>query len=318
MLPSTSWALKGLGFIHYEWNDLEAAERYTQLALDLGPKWGEPIELTHMFLLLSQIKMAKRDFAGAKRAFEKGEEVIRSHAVSPGLVNWVRAQQARYWLKLGDIESAVQWVQDSGISAEDEISSFRTSQYRARARVYLATRRYGEALQLLLRLQEHIEAAGRTRSLIQTLVLRALAHQALNDTSQALSALKRALTLTQPEGYARVYLDEGEPMARLLRTGLKAGIAPDYVGQLLAYFPEPSEQSVPGDYALVEPLSERELEVLRLIATGLSNKEIAQELVIAVSTVKSHINHIYAKLKVKSRTQAVARAQAIGLLSIQT
>jgi LuxR family maltose regulon positive regulatory protein len=317
MLPSTSWALKGLGLIHYEWNDLEAAEEYTQLAVDLGPKWGEPIELTHMLLLLSQIKLAKRDLAGAKDAFEKGEEVIQSHSVSPGLVNWVKAQQARYWLKLGDTEAAVQWVQDSGLSTEDEISSFRMSQYRNRARVYLATGKYEKALRLLIRLQEHVEAAGRTRSLIQTLVLRALAHQALNDTPQALGALKRALDLTQSEGYIRMFVDEGEPMARLLRLALSEGVNPNYISRLLAGFPEPTEPSATGDYALVEPLSERELEVLRLIAAGLSNQEIAQELVIAVSTVKSHINHIYGKLGVKSRTQAIAKAQSLRLLSIQ-
>jgi LuxR family maltose regulon positive regulatory protein len=314
MLPSTSWALKGLGLIYYEWNDLEAAEKYTQLAVDLGPKWGDPIELTHMFLLLSQIKIAKRDLTGAQHAFEKGEAVIQSHAVSPGLVNWVKAQKARYWLKLGNMEAAVRWAQDSRISTEDEISLFRTSQYRTRARVYLATEKYEEALQLLIRLQERVEAAGRIRSLIQALVLRALAHQAMNDTPQALSALKRALTLTQPEGYKRIFVDEGEPMARLLRLALREGVNPDYIGQLLACFPEPTESSVTGEYALVEPLSERELEVLRLIAAGLSNQQIAEQLVIAVSTVKSHINHIYGKLEVKSRTQAVARGQALGLL----
>jgi LuxR family maltose regulon positive regulatory protein len=314
MLPSTSWALKGLGLIHYEWNDLEAAEKYTQLAVDRGPKWGEPIELTHMYLLLSQIKIAKRDLAGAKYAFEKGEEVIRSHTVSPGLVNWVKAQQARYWLKLGNMEAAVRWVQDSGISTEDEISLFRTTQYRNRARVYLATEKYAEALHLLIRLQERVEAAGRTRSLIQTLILRALAHQAMNDTPQALSALERALTLAQPGGFIRIFVDEGEPMASLLQLALREGVNPDYTGQLLACFPKPTGTLVTGDYALVEPLSKRELEVMRLIAAGLSNQEIAQELVIAVSTVKSHINHIYGKLGVKSRTQAIAQAQTLNLI----
>ncbi len=318
MLPSTSWAFKGLGFIHYEWNDLEAAEKYIQLALDLGPKWGEPFELAHMLLQLSQIKIAKRDLAGAKHAFEKGEEVIQSHAMSPGLANWLQAQKVRYWLRLGNMKAAVQWAQDSRISTEDEISLFQTSQYRNQARVYLATERYEEALQLLIRLLRRVETAGRTRSFIQTLVLQALAHQAMNDTPKALSALKRAFTLTQAEGYIRMFVDEGEPMARLLRLALREGVNPDYISQLLACFPKSTEPPVTDDYALVEPLSERELDVLRLIAAGLSNQAIAQELIIAVSTVKSHINHIYGKLGVKSRTQAIAKAQTLGLLSVQT
>jgi LuxR family maltose regulon positive regulatory protein len=115
-----------------------------------------------------------------------------------------------------------------------------------------------------------------------------------------------------------MFVDEGEPMAGLLRLALREGVEPDYTGKLLICFSGPTEPSVTGDYALVEPLSERELEVLRLIAAGLSNQEIAQELVIAVSTVKSHINHIYGKLGAKSRTQAIAKAQTLGLLSTQT
>jgi LuxR family maltose regulon positive regulatory protein len=314
MLPSASWALKGLGYINYEWNDLESAEKHTQLAVDLGPKWGDPIDMISTFLLLSHIKIANGDLTGAQQAFEKGEEVIQSHKVSPNLVNWVKAEKAHYWLRQENLEAAVRWAQGSRMSATDEISLLRTSEYRTLARVYMATEKYGEALKLLIRLQERVEAAGRTRSLIQALVMRALAHQAMNDIPQALSALKRALTMTQTEGYIRMFVDEGEPMSRLLHLALRESVNPDYIGQLLADFTGPTEPSVTGDYRLVEPLSERELEVLRLITAGLSNQEIAEELVIAVSTVKSHINHIYGKLEVKSRTQAVARGQALGLL----
>ncbi|MDX1416399.1 MAG: LuxR C-terminal-related transcriptional regulator [Candidatus Promineifilaceae bacterium] len=314
MLPSAGWALVGLGLIHYEWNDLEVADEHTRKAMALGPKWGDPFDLVHMFLLMADIRIALGDIAGAQQSFERGEAVIRSYAVSPGLVDWVQAARARYWLKQGDLEAAVRWALYSGISANDEISLFRTNQYRTRARVYLATEQYEEALELLMGLQEQVEAAGRTRSLLQTLVLRSLAHQTLNDTPQALNALKRALKLSQTGGFIRIFVDEGRPLARLLRIALRENINPDYIGQLLACFSEPTTTKVTGEYALVELLSERELEVLRLIAAGLSNQEIAQELVIAVSTVKSHINHIYGKLEVKSRTQAVALGQALGLL----
>jgi LuxR family maltose regulon positive regulatory protein len=313
MQPSASWALKGLGLIHYEWNDLEAAEKFTQMAVDLGPKWGEAIELTHMFLLLSHIKIAKRDLTSAQHAFEKGEEVIQTRAVSQGLVNWMKAQKARFWLKLGNLEAADQWAQDSGISATNKISLVRVNQYRTWARICLATEQFEPALELLTRLQERVEAAGHTRSLIQTLILRALAFEAMNDLPQALSVLERAITLTQPEGYIRMYIDEGEPMENLLRLAITKGVSKPYVNKLLAAFRETEIVSLPSTQ-LVDPLSDRELEVLRLIADGLSNREIAEKLIVAVSTIKTHVNHIYRKLDVNSRTQAIAKSQQLGLL----
>jgi LuxR family maltose regulon positive regulatory protein len=150
-------------------------------------------------------------------------------------------------------------------------------------------------------------------------VLQALAFQDLGDDGRALSALGHALSLAEQEGYVRSFVDEGKPMARLLRHALVEGMAPSYVGKLLAAFGESTQPAPPATQAfdpqpLIEPLTEREMEVLRLIAAGLSNAEIARELVIAVSTVKTHINHIYGKLDVRSRVQAVAKVQALDLL----
>jgi LuxR family maltose regulon positive regulatory protein len=127
------------------------------------------------------------------------------------------------------------------------------------------------------------------------------------------------LGLAEPEGFVRTFVDEGAPMARLLRRALAQGIAPSYVTKLMAAFGESAQPAPPAgqaldDQPLIEPLTERELEVLRLIASGLSNREIAEDLVVAVSTVKSHINHIYGKLDAKSRIQAVAKARKLGLL----
>jgi LuxR family maltose regulon positive regulatory protein len=141
-----------------------------------------------------------------------------------------------------------------------------------------------------------------------------LALQVQGNLDQALSTLERALSLAEPEGYVRTFVDEGQPMAKLLRHALSQGIAPNYVARLLAAFGEEIRLTSPAMESLVEPLSEREMEVLRLIVAGLSNPEIAEELVIAISTVKSHVNHIYGKLGVKSRTQAVARARELDLL----
>jgi LuxR family maltose regulon positive regulatory protein len=143
-----------------------------------------------------------------------------------------------------------------------------------------------------------------------------------DDWDQALPKLERALFLAEPEGYVRTFIDEGEPMARLLRRALAEGfggtethgIVSEYASRLLAAFGNPPQVASPKEQALVEPLSEREMEVLRLVAGGLSNREIADALVVAVSTVKSHINHIYGKLDVKNRVEAIARARTLELL----
>jgi LuxR family maltose regulon positive regulatory protein len=145
-------------------------------------------------------------------------------------------------------------------------------------------------------------------------MLQALALQAKGEIDKAVLALEQALSLAEPERFIRTFVDEGEMMERLLRQALSQGVAPDYVTMLLAAMRETDVISQAKDQPLSDPLSERELEVLRLIAAGFSNREIAQQLVIAVSTVKSHINHIYGKLDVNSRTQAVARAQALDIL----
>jgi LuxR family maltose regulon positive regulatory protein len=167
---------------------------------------------------------------------------------------------------------------------------------------------------LLAELLEAAEGAERTGSMIKLLPLQALAFQARGDLDQALPTLERALSLAEPEGYVRTFVDEGQPMGRLLRRALTQGILPGYTSRLLGALGESVQPAPPAVQALVEPLTERELEVLRLIAGGLSNREIAQELVVAVSTVKTHINHIYGKLDAKSRIQAVAKAQALDLL----
>jgi LuxR family maltose regulon positive regulatory protein len=161
------------------------------------------------------------------------------------------------------------------------------------------------------------EAGGWTMFAIETLALESLAFQALGDIDQALYCLGHALSLAEPEGFVRVFADKGEPMARLLYQAAERRIAPEYAGRLLAAFPAvepaPTALSRPSP-EMIEPLSEREREVLLLIAEGLSNREIAQRLFLSLSTVKVHTYNIYGKLGVHSRTQAVAKARALGIL----
>jgi LuxR family maltose regulon positive regulatory protein len=186
---------------------------------------------------------------------------------------------------------------------------------------------FDDARAILAQLLPAVEAQGWIRYLIEGLVLQALVCQAQADQTSVLSALQRALSLAEPEGYMRIFVDEGAHMAALLRAAHQHGIAPAYVVRLLAAFPSAenrglsAESSVPTfsvhspqSSTLVEPLSERELEVLRLIAEGHSNQAIADRLIVAVSTVKKHVNNIYGKLDVQSRTQALARARELELL----
>jgi LuxR family maltose regulon positive regulatory protein len=179
-----------------------------------------------------------------------------------------------------------------------------------------------EAMGLLERLLQAAEEGGRMGSVIEILVLQALAHEAQGESPSALVPLERALTLAEPEGYVRIFVDEGRPMAQLLSEAADHGIMPDYTAKLLAVFEAEEHKSAgeshlpPGlpSQSLIEPLSQRELEVLQLIAQGLSNREISQRLFLALITVKGHNRNIFRKLEVRRRTEAVARARELGLL----
>ena len=185
-------------------------------------------------------------------------------------------------------------------------------------RLLLAQRQPEQALELIALLQNLIEKRKNQRRLIEVLALKALALHQKGELDQALQTLGKALSQAEPEGYLRTFVDEGEAMARLLYQAAAHGIFPAYVGRMLAVLAEENQSLKPSrrpsSEALIEPLSERELEVLCLIAEGLSNREIAQRLYISLSTVKGHTSNVFGKLGVKNRTQAIARARSLGLL----
>jgi LuxR family maltose regulon positive regulatory protein len=190
------------------------------------------------------------------------------------------------------------------------------------ARAYMVQGFFDEADSLLAWLLEAAQAAGRKRSVVETALLQALTWSAGGQIEQAMTALHKALSLAAPVGYVRLFLDEGPPMAELLRQSMERGIAAGYAAQLLSALeaeerPSPAPGPSPPplvDQTLVEPLSQRELEILHLIAAGLSNRETAEKLFIATSTVKKHLENIYGKLGVHSRTEAVAKARDLGIL----
>jgi LuxR family maltose regulon positive regulatory protein len=320
--PFASMAYVGLSRILYEWDDLDGAMRHAEKGLELSKTGGLVEAVPVGCFILSQVHLARGHLDLAAQLVQETENAAHRYKNE-----YVMARVAALWMRLSlahrdHVPMADYRVlrlpdTDGGTDYLRELAHLaRVRELMVRAQLAVPNEKgtLRTALELLQGMREAAMGAGRIAHSIEILVLQALAFQEQGASAQALAALEQALSLAEPEGYVRTFVDEGEPMARLLRRALSEGIVPSYVSRLLTAFGESTPPSLPVALALVEPLTERELEVLRLIATGLSNREIAQELFVAVSTVKSHINHLYGKLEVRNRTQAVARAQKLGLL----
>jgi LuxR family maltose regulon positive regulatory protein len=240
------------------------------------------------------------------------------------LFNPVPSQRARLLLAQGDISAAAQWATAAGLSPDDEPGYPREPAYLVLGRVLLAQNDPGPALTLLQRLLDAAASQGRAGSIIEIQALRALALAARGDHASAIAALTEALTLAAPHGYVRVFADEGAPMRALLtarpdRQHAAHAVGPGYLAALLracgqADAVPPSRGSAAGLPGLAEPLTDRELEVLRLLAAGRSNQRIAHDLFVALDTVKKHVTHVLGKLGAANRTEAVARARDLGLI----
>jgi LuxR family maltose regulon positive regulatory protein len=257
------------------------------------------------------------DMDGMFNALQAARQL--ANEVSPQYSAHVAAWEARGAIALGDVAAASRWMQESGLSANDEFEFRYVSTYVILARVLIAQGQQGsgrpldETLKLLARLLTMTDSAGAVGKVIEVLVLQAIALQARGKMDQALTSLEDALSLAEPEGYVRIFIDEGPLMAHLLRQAAAQGIVLDYGRQLLAAL-ESEMREERQVTELVEPLSERELEVLRLLTTHLSSTQIAQELFISANTVRSHIKSIYGKLNVHSRKDAVQQARKLNLL----
>jgi LuxR family maltose regulon positive regulatory protein len=320
-LPATGHAFTRISSVLREWNDLEAALRHAREGLALCKRWGQADGILESYIHLASTLQATGDADGALNAIQVAKQVASE--VSPWFVVYTEAYEARLWLAQGDVAAASHWAQESGLSIDDELSFQYERLYRTLARVLIAQGRFDEALGLLAQLLEVVEAAEAMGSGIEILVLQAVALQAQGEVDQALTALERALSLAEPEGYVRAFIDEGAPMGKLLQQAIADGIAVDYAGKLLISLEAETrgelqiEQPYPAPLVaqpLVDPLSEREREVLRLLTTHLSGPEIAQELIISVSTLRSHTKSIYSKLNVHSRSDAVERARELNLI----
>jgi LuxR family maltose regulon positive regulatory protein len=319
----------GIAGVLYERDELDAALEHATDGIALSRQLAYTPPLANGLVTLAWIRQAQGDQAGALDALGQAERIQLSPAVI-GLLNPVPAERARLALGQGDVDAAVGWVRARGLSAEDDPGYPGEREYLVLARVLLAQQAPKQALGLLERLHARAAAQARTGSVIEIRALQTLARSADGDQAGALAALAEALTLAAPEGYLRVFVDEGPPMAALLRQllagrrqerpGADDAVPRDYLARLVEAFEQadlpvrlPVRRGGVVVAGLVEPLSPRELEVLGLLAVGRSNQAIAAELVISLDTVKRHVTHILGKLGAANRTQAVSRARDLGL-----
>ncbi len=336
-LPVIRRARQGLSSLLYEWNELDSAEDAALAGMEFAAT-GEHIQVTlNCYSIQARIKQVQGDEEEVWQLMQESEDYIYRHHATQ-LVPVLSMQRARLWLMQGNVAEAGEWVVASGLSFDDALNHLREAEYLTLARVYIAQRKLVLALGLLGRLRQEAEAGKRVGSAIEIAILEALAWQEQGNMQQALVALVDALALAKPEGYIRIFVDEGAPMEALLTKALEMRseleelqkIAPGYLRMLLATIkqerlwrelPEEHYLLAPQGYEneepvepLLEPLTEREIEILRLVAAGLPNRAIAEHIVVSAGTVKVHLHNIHNKLNVHNRTEAVARARDLHLL----
>jgi LuxR family maltose regulon positive regulatory protein len=299
-----------------EWNDLDGAIQHAREGVRLCQQWGTADAVVFGCVDLARVLQALGDTSGALDAIQKAKAAAKE--LSPWFVDQVTAAEVRLRLALGDVAGASEWAQERGLRVDDELIFDRELMYRALVRILIAQDRSDDALKLLERLLRMAEPAGAMGCVLEMLILRAMAHQARGEDDEALVALERALLFAEPEGYVRTFVAEGAPMGRLLWMAVGRGISSQYASQLLAALEtelgDREQKAEPLPLLLEEPLSEREMDVLRLLPTNLSTPEMAEELIISVNTVRHHVKNIYRKLDVHTRMDAIGRAKRLGLL----
>lgn len=328
--PVAGQVLLGLGELAREWNDLEGALKYYLESAEMFAQFAD-LGIPIADLSIARVKANMGEWEAAQGYLDRAAQYAQSSQATRMNDRLVSVLQARFWITRGELVRAEQWAQQNGLTGRtlSEMittvglraagSEFVYSDYITLTRLYLAQNKTDAALEVIESLLKVAGSMGYMRRSIQILTLKALAWHQKEAKHEAVETLCEALAMAEPEGYLRVFLDEGEPMLRLLYLVLEQGNSSGYLKTILAEFskdainPPPKDEILTSD-RLFEPLSEREREILSLIAEGLSNREISARLYLSLSTVKGHTANIYGKLGVNSRTQALSKAAQLGLL----
>lgn len=300
-----------------ELNQMDDAVYHATRGVELAENHGDIALLGWSYICLVRVLFSIGRFADAQEIIERLEKANQQFDIPPWIASPISAWQVRLYLAQGELDTASAWAETSQLETHQAPHYIREKEGLVLARVLMAQERLDEAISFLGHIHDAAESNGRAAHLIETLILIALALAAKDEENQAITTLERALSLAKPKGFFLSFVDEGPPMARLLYEAIERQIMPEYAQQLLAAFPdfETEQPTTTDESEWLEPLSERELEVLHLIAQGLSNADIATQLYLSQHTVKVHARNIYDKLGVHKRTQAVARARGLGILS---
>jgi LuxR family maltose regulon positive regulatory protein len=312
-----------LGELLREWNQLDRAERHLAQGLELvqGALLADAEMIMRGYLALARLQQACGQGTRALQTLDAFALLAHRHGFAPALVAHGAAVRAQLELAQGNLATALRWAETSGLSARDALSYPHEREYLTLARVRIAQGRaqptgsfLPEALGLLERLLEDAEPKARMSSVIEILLLRALALQAQGKQEEALKTLGSALALAEPEGYMRLFLDAGTPILVLLRQAYAHQITPGYVVTLLEAAGQQVRPAPHRSSQVLDSLTARESEVLRLLVDGASNREIADHLVLSVNTVKRHVWNLCGKLGVRSRAQAISKARTLQLV----
>ncbi len=307
--PSASEVYLGLARIFYEWNDLDAAQEHAEKSLQFARQYGRQIDrLIVGQVFMARLKLARRDVAGAAALLSEAEQSVRQNSFVQRMPE-VAAAQVLTLIHQGNVTAAADLAQTHDLPI-------------SRARVLLAQGDPSAALAVLDPLRRRMETKGWADERLKAIVLQAVALRAHGEREEAVQLMGDALALAQPGGFVRLFVDEGTLMAHLLSEAASRGILPDYTVKLLSAFEsekpkiddKPDLSAVSLRQPLKELLTQRELEVLRLMADGLSNREMGERLFLALDTIKGHNRIIFDKLQVQRRTEAVGRARELGLL----
>ena len=343
-LSIVAFAYDSLGELYLEWNDLESASFHIQEAIQRGERGKMPRMLVSTYTCLARLRWAQGDVESAFQMVQKAWQLIHQHALPSRYTGPLEICQIRFWLAQGMLTTAQEWAKASGLSTTNEKLNISIEErYLALVRLLVVQGEATQAYELLERIRHVATAEWRFNSVIGLLALQALALSAQGNSAAALVKLAEAFTLAEPEGYTRIFIEEGKPLQSLIldfRLWISAQPRTEqqvklliYTDKLLSAFP-PTERVLDESAVvrvaplgatlsqnpkskiqnLVEPLTERELEVLHLVAQGLSDRQVAEQLIVVIGTVKRHLNNLYGKLGVHTRTQALARARELNLL----